>query len=172
MAEEIQHPTARKDQIWEQVKKDTEKFIADAAVLLMGGHSPALVADQFAGMAVRSHPAQMASVMATLLVMVATDRLEDRGLLPEMPPDPFTEETPATAQDRVRAFTDELTGLTIRHGLAVDTHGQAVREVGTHGAATGMLQYPALAHHLVWSPELGRYVCESPEDTQPEWKIP
>jgi hypothetical protein len=168
----IKDPTARKDQIWEKVKRDTEKFIADAAVLLMGGHSAALVADQFAGMAVRSHPAQMSSVMATLLVMVATDRLESKGLLPEMPPDPFTAEAEQTARDRVEAFVSELTGLTIRHGIAVDTAGQAVREVGTRGKSVGMLQYPALAHHLVWSPELGRYVCESPDGDQPEWKIP
>lgn len=178
MAEETQPPTpiahsvGRKDQIWEQVKKDTEKFITDASVLIMGGHSTALVADQFAGMAVRSHPAQIASVMATLLVMIATQRLEDGGLLPEMPPDPFTADPEPSTRDRVEAFVNELTGLTLRHGLAVDTIGEAVRTVGTLGASTGQLQYPALAHDLVWSPELGRYVCESPEGDVPAWKVP
>lgn len=174
LAQPIANPVARKDQIWEQVKKDTEKFIADAAVLLMGGHSPALVADQFAGMAVRSHPPQVASIMATLLVMTAKDRLEEKGLLPEMPLDPFATEEPAAAtpQERVAAFVSELTGLAIRHGMAVDTHGQALRDLVTVGANTGTLAYPAVAHHLVWSPELGRYVCESPEGDVPGWTVP
>lgn len=170
----IADEVARKDQIWEDVKRATEKFIADAAVLLMGGHSTALVADQFAGMAIRSHPAQIASVMATLLVMTAKDRLQEKGLLPEMPLDPFAgdDQTPATDRDRAEAFLNELTGLSIRHGLAVDTTSSALRGLVTVGASNGSLTYPAIAVELVWSPTLGRYCCESPTTEVPPWKVP
>lgn len=169
----IANKVASNDQIWERAKADTEKFIADAAVCIMGGQNTALVADQFAGMAVRSHPAHVATMMATLLVMTALDRLKEKGLLPEMPPDPFA--TPdaenAPIRELVEAFVNELTGLTLRHGMAVDTHGQAVSAVETHGPHAGQMVV-ALANHLVWSPELGRYVCESPEGAEDQWRVP
>lgn len=167
----IANKTASNDQVWERAKADTEKFIADAAVLIMGGQNTALVADQFAGMAIRSHPAHVATMMATLLVMTAIDRLKEKGLLPEMPPDPFA--TPDAAQasvhELVEAFANELTGLTLRHGMAVDTETQSVCAVETRGADTGQLVKPPLAILMAWSPELARYVCMSPDG---EWRVP
>lgn len=171
---EIVDPTARKDQIWEKAKQDTEKFITDAAVLLMGGNNAALVADQFAGMAVRSHPAMTASIMATLLVMTAKDRLEAKGLLPDMPPDPFTtdEQPPASDHGRAEAFLNELTGLVMRHNLAVCTTSQQLHPLVTRGALTGSLEYPPIAREVTWSPALSRYVCESVADAETPWQVP
>lgn len=167
----IENQAARNDQIWERAKADTEKFIADAAVLIMGGQNTAMVADQFAGMAVRSHPAHVATMMSTLLVMIATDRLQEKGLLPEMPLDPFADsEDPDSVHDLVEAFVNELTALTIRHRMAV--HAQGIFPVHAEGKETGQLQSAPMAEGFAWSPELARYVCQSPYDDAEAWKVP
>lgn len=159
---------AKWEQTWEKAKKDTEKFVTDAAIMLQGNVNPAFVANTFAAMGVRTGHAYTASTMAVLLVQLAQSRLRDKGLLSELPPDPFVD--PPTAQEQVEAFANDLTALTIRHGIALDTVGSGLRPVVLDGDSADMGDLLAIAFQ--WDGERGRYTCTSPDGGEPPWQVP